>query len=59
MIYDQESFPGMTVPLKNKMVAVVFFSGKINITGAKSVEEVDHGEKMILDFISEVESRDN
>jgi TATA-box binding protein (TBP) (component of TFIID and TFIIIB) len=43
----------MKVTLAGSLVAVVFYSGKIIITGAKTLEEINYGECAILQMINQ------
>ena len=59
IIYTPETFPGMTIPLDNKMVVVVFQSGKANITGARSIEELRRGEQLFWTMINDYNMQEN
>src|SRR5271157_6611045 len=47
--YDPEQFPGLVYRTKDpKTAALIFRSGKIVCTGAKSIEDVDKGLKKVF-----------
>jgi transcription initiation factor TFIID TATA-box-binding protein len=47
--YDPEQFPGLVYRTKDpKTAALIFRSGKIVCTGAKSIEDVDRGLKKVV-----------
>jgi transcription initiation factor TFIID TATA-box-binding protein len=47
--YNPEQFPGLVLRLKEKgITALIFSSGKIVCTGAKSVESVKNGVQLII-----------
>ena len=45
--YTPETFPGMKFHLRNNLVAIVFHTGKIVITGAKSMDEINFADALI------------
>ena len=45
--YTPETFPGMKFHLRNNLVAIVFHTGKVVITGAKSMDEINFAEEVI------------
>ena len=51
MIYDPEMFPGMTICLRGSLVGVVFHSGKVNITGAKTLADLKFAETTITQYL--------
>jgi TATA-box binding protein (TBP) (component of TFIID and TFIIIB) len=57
LTYTPETFPGMKVTLRGNMVAIVFHTGKINITGARTLDDLAYGEKTILDMLNKCKIR--
>jgi transcription initiation factor TFIID TATA-box-binding protein len=52
--YVPELFPGLKFQIHNpKLCALIFHSGKIVLTGAKSVMEVEKGARIIYDVVHE------
>ena len=51
--YTPETFPGMKVSLSGSLVAIVFYSGKVILTGAKTTGELHSGEEKILGMIKQ------
>lgn len=52
--YTPETFPGMTIKLREKLVATVFYSGKFVITGAKNLADITFAEETIIRKIQQV-----
>jgi transcription initiation factor TFIID TATA-box-binding protein len=53
--YDPEQFPGLVYRTREpKTAALIFRSGKIVCTGAKSIEDVDRGLKKVFDKMNSV-----
>jgi transcription initiation factor TFIID TATA-box-binding protein len=53
--YDPEQFPGLVYRTKEpKTAALIFRSGKIVCTGAKSIEDVDRGLKKVFKKMGDV-----
>ena len=52
LTYTPETFPGMTIRLEGSLVAIVFHSGKIIITGAKSPTEITIGQMKVTHMIT-------
>ena len=53
--YDPEQFPGLVYRTKDpKTAALIFRSGKIVCTGAKSIEDVDRGLKKVFSKMKSV-----
>lgn len=52
--YNPEQFPGLVLRLAKGKTALIFSSGKIVCTGAKSAEEVGHMVKMITKELRKV-----
>ena len=46
--FTPETFPGMKITLGKSLVAIVFYSGKIIITGAKSLDEIQFVENEMM-----------
>lgn len=60
--YDPDQFPGLVYRTQNpKTAALIFRSGKIVCTGAKSPEDVDKGLKIVFDKLRDlgIEVADN
>jgi len=50
--YDKKRFPGVVIRMKDpKIAALVFNSGKVVLTGAKSVESLDRGLAILGDLL--------
>lgn len=54
MVYTPEMFPGMTICLRGSLVGVVFHSGKVNITGAKTLEDLKFAETTITQYLEQL-----
>lgn len=54
IMYEPEMFPGLIWRFEKSLVAILFSSGKINITGAKTYDEIEYAYKKICDLISVV-----
>ena len=52
--YTPETFPGMKITLRDNLVAIVFHTGKIVLTGAKSTEDLLSAEVKILDIVKKI-----
>jgi transcription initiation factor TFIID TATA-box-binding protein len=52
--YTPETFPGMKISVRSNLVAIVFHTGKIVITGAKSTEDLAYAEDKILNIIKQI-----
>ena len=52
--YTPETFPGMKIELRQKLVVIVFHTGKIVITGARSVDDVNFAEMIILNILRNI-----
>ena len=53
--YDPEQFPGLVYRTREpKTAALIFRSGKIVCTGARSIEDVDHGLNKVFKKMGEV-----
>ncbi len=51
--YEPEQFPGLVYRLEDpKVVCLLFGTGKMVITGAKNMEEVDHAVESIVEVLS-------
>mgnify|MGYP000865421345 FL=1 len=54
--YDKKRFPGVVIRMKDpKIAALIFNSGKVVLTGAKSVESLDRGLSILGDLLRELE----
>jgi len=52
-LYEPEQFPAVIYKiLEPKTTFLIFNSGKIVISGAKSVEHLEKAEKIVMDFVS-------
>lgn len=52
--FEPELFPGLVYRMKNPKVSLIIFnSGKMNITGAKSIEEIEEAFKIIYPILYE------
>ncbi len=50
--YDKKRFPGVVIRMKDpKIAALIFNSGKVVLTGAKSVESLDRGLAILGDLL--------
>ena len=52
--YTPETFPGMKITLRSSLVGIVFHSGKIVITGAKSMDDLDFAEEKIFSLVNQL-----
>ena len=53
--YDKKRFPGVVIRIENpKIAALVFGSGKIVLTGAKSIESLEKGLKYLLNLLKKL-----
>ena len=51
--FTPETFPGLKITLRKALVAIVFHSGKIIITGAKTMEDIQFAENKIMQKIQQ------
>jgi transcription initiation factor TFIID TATA-box-binding protein len=52
--YQSHIFPGLIFRYPNlKVVALMFFSGKVVLTGARSLEDIDHGWEVIFGLVKQ------
>ncbi len=50
--YDKKRFPGVVIRMKDpKIAALIFNSGKVVLTGAKSIESLDRGLDILGDLL--------
>lgn len=53
--YDKKRFPGVVIRIENpKIAALVFGSGKVVLTGAKSLDDLDKGLQYLLDLLKKL-----
>lgn len=53
--YNPVKFPGVVIPINEpKVLALIFSSGKIVCSGAKSIEEAEEGLAQIIDKINQI-----
>ena len=48
--YTPETFPGMKIEIRQKLVVIVFHTGKIVITGARTLDDVLYAEKNVFEI---------
>lgn len=58
LMYDPEYFPGLKIELtksnENKLVAIVFHTGKVILTGGKTTFEIEYAQTRLDSLISKV-----
>ncbi len=53
--YNKKRFPGVVIRMQNpKIAALVFSSGKVVLTGAKSIENLDRGLEILGDLLRDL-----
>jgi TATA-box binding protein (TBP) (component of TFIID and TFIIIB) len=51
--YTPETFPGMKIAVRQSLFAIVFHTGKVIITGAKTNEDLTYAESKIQEIIQQ------
>ena len=54
MSYSPEMFPGLKVPIKESLVALLFHSGKVVVTGAKIEQELMYAEERVKAIVEDI-----
>lgn len=52
--YTPESFPGMKVTIRGNLVAIVFHTGKVVLTGAKDMLDLEYAAAAIRNYVSNI-----
>jgi TATA-box binding protein (TBP) (component of TFIID and TFIIIB) len=54
LTYTPETFPGVNVSVRGSLVAIVFYTGKIILTGARNEDDIRFAEQYILSMIDQL-----